>query len=306
MIRIELFASSGLSSDMDLDSLRCFDAAATTLNFRAGARRVRLSPAAFSDRIQRLEEQLEAALFVRTTRHVELSEVGRRLLPLARELLGGAERFLAAGHAPAVATPYELCLGTRYELGLSWLCPALTRLERARPERTIHLYNGDSPDLILRLERGDLDAIVASMRLTSPRLSYAALHPEEYVFVSKGARLRRREDAAGLTLVDVSADLPLFRYLLDALPDAEPWPFARVEHMGGIGNIRCRLLDGARRVAVLPRYFVEKDLTAGRLVRLLPRVRLRSDSFRLVWRSGHPRTSQLLALADELRRLPLQ
>jgi DNA-binding transcriptional LysR family regulator len=291
---------------VDLDSLRCFDAAATTLNFRAGARRVRLSPAAFSDRIQRLEEQLNVTLFVRTTRHVELSEVGRRLLPLARELLNGAERFSAAGKTTASATPYELCIGTRYELGLSWLCPALTKLERARPERTIHLYNADTPDLLLRLERGDLDAVVASMRLTSPRLSYAALHPEEYVFVSKRACPAHREQARNLTLVDVSADLPLFRYLLDALPDAEPWPFARVEHMGGIGNIRCRLLDGAGRVAVLPRYFVEKDLAARRLVRLLPRVRLRTDSFRLVWRSGHQRTTDLLALAEELRGFPLQ
>jgi LysR family glycine cleavage system transcriptional activator len=291
---------------MDLDSLRCFDAAATTLNFRASSRRVRLSPAAFSDRIQRLEEGLDLKLFIRTTRRVELSEIGRRLLPLAREILAGAERLRAAGRAPLVAPPYELCLGTRYELGLSWLCPLLGRLERAHPERGIHLYNGDSPDLLLRLERGELDAVVASMRLTSPKLSYAALHPERYVFVAKRALLRRREDARALTLVDVSADLPLFRYLLDALPDAEPWPFARVEHMGGIGNIRCRVLDGADRVAVLPRYFVEKDLAAGRLVRLMPRVRLRSDSFRLVWRSGHPRTAALLALAEELRRFPLQ
>jgi hypothetical protein len=40
---------------MDIDSLRCFEAAATTLNFRAAAGRVHLSPAAFSDRLQRLE-----------------------------------------------------------------------------------------------------------------------------------------------------------------------------------------------------------------------------------------------------------
>jgi DNA-binding transcriptional LysR family regulator len=291
---------------MDFDSLRCFDAAATTLNFRAGAGRVHLSPAAFSDRIHRLEDDLGAPLFVRTTRQVELSDAGRRLLPLARELLAGAERLRAVGRGPADRSPYELYVGTRYELGLSWLCPLLTELERTRPERTIHLYNGDGPDLVLRLERGDLDAIVASVRLTSPKLSYAALHPEDYVFVSKRPCLKRREDARALTLVDVSRDLPLFRYLMDAAPDAEPWPFARVEHMGGIGNIRRRLFDGDGRVAVLPRYFVQPDLAAKRLVRLLPRAALRSDSFRLVWRTGHPRTAELLALADELRSCPLR
>ena len=290
---------------MDLDSLRCFDAAATTLNFRAGAVRVHLSPAAFTDRIQRLEDELKVALFVRTTRRVALSEFGHRLLPLAREVLAGAERLQAACKGPVARSPYELYIGTRYELGLSWLCPLLTLLQRSRPERSVHLYNGDSPDLLLRLERGDLDAIVASMRLTSPKLSYAALHAEDYVFVSKHAGLKRREDARQHTLLDVSRDLPLFRYLMDAQPDAEPWPFASVEHLGGIGNIRRRLFDGEGRVAVLPLYFVKNDLQARRLVRLLPKVPLRSDSFRLIWRTSHPRTADLLLLAEELRRHPL-
>jgi DNA-binding transcriptional LysR family regulator len=288
---------------MDLESIRCFDAAATTLNFRAAAGRVHLSPAAFSDRMHRLEQEIGVLLFRRTTRQVELSAAGRRLLPMARELLAGVERMLAAARAGERATPYELYIGTRYELGQSWLCPALTPLSRSRPERSVHLYNGDSPDLLLRLERGDLDAIIASMRLTSPRLTYTTLHAEEYVLVGRRSCLRRRQDAEQLTLLDVSRDLPLFRYFLDALPDAEPWPFEHVEYLGGIGNIRRRLLDGHDRVAVLPRYFVRADLAARRLVRLQPRVSLRSDAFRLVWRTGHPRTAELLALAEELRAI---
>jgi LysR family glycine cleavage system transcriptional activator len=291
---------------MDLDSLRCFEAAATTLNFRAASQRVFLSPAAFSDRLRRLEEELDVRLFDRTTRKVVLSEVGQRLLPLARELIEGEVRLKAIGKAPARAAPFELIIGTRYELGVSWLCPALEDLSTQRPERTLHLYNGDTPDLLQRLERGDVDAIVASMRLTSPTLTYAALHPEAYVFVSTHATLRRRDDARAHVLVDVSRDLPLFRYFLDALPNAEPWPFAKVEYMGGIGNIRRRLLDGGARVAVLPRYFVEPDLEAGRLVRLLPSVRLRGDSFRLVWRAEHPRGPQMLELAEALRAHPLR
>ena len=81
---------------MDLDSLRCFEAAATTLNFRAAAIRVHLSPAAFSERLRRLEGDLGAKLFTRTTRKVELSTSGRRLLPLARDVLMSEERLRAA------------------------------------------------------------------------------------------------------------------------------------------------------------------------------------------------------------------
>jgi hypothetical protein len=36
----------------------------------------------------------------------------------------------------------------------------------------------------------------------------------------------------------------------------------------------------------------------------MPRVRLRSDSVRLVWRTGHPRQAEIIALADDLRALP--
>lgn len=291
---------------MDLDSLRCFDAVATTLRFRTAAARVHLSPAAFSDRIGRLEDELGVPLLRRSTRRVALTEAGQRLLPLAREALAQIERLRGVARSDARPVAFELTIGTRYELGVSWLCPALVPLARSHPERTIHLYNGDAPDLLARLERGDLDALVASIRLTSPRLSYAALHPEAYVLVGTSRCLRQREDARRLTLVDVTADLPLFRYFLDALDDAEPWPFARVEYMGGIGNIRRRLLDAEARVAVLPRYFVAADLSARRLVTLMPRVHLRSDAFRLVWRTGHPRERELLAVAGELRELPLR
>ena len=282
---------------MDLDSLRCFSAAAATLNFRAAARRVGLSPGAFSDRVRRLEEELGVALFVRTTRRAELTDAGLRLVPHARAVIAQAERCREV--AVGGPTPYALTLGTRFELGLSWLCPALGPLRTAHPERTIHLFVGDTPDILARTERGDIDAVVFSARLTSPRLVYATLHPETYVFVG------RTGDEAQTVLLDVSPDLPLFRYLVDALPDRAPWRFSAHEYLGSIGAIRLRVLEGAG-VAVLPEYFVREDLAAGRLARLLPEVALREDAFRLVWRADHPLEDRLIALADELRAIPLR
>jgi DNA-binding transcriptional LysR family regulator len=267
---------------------------------------VHLSPTALSDRVKRLEDDLGKPLFERTTRRVALTDEGLFLLPLARDVLASAARLRAASEGAHVLPPFELFLGTRYELGLSWLCPALTPLQKRHPERTIHLHFADSPDLIARLERGDLDAVVASVRLTSPRLAYASLHPEHYVFVARpGIRVRGPEDASALTLVDVSPDLPLFRYLLDATPDSTPWPFDRVEYMGGIGGIRSRVLEG-QRVAVLPAYFVQDDLRKKRLVPLMKGLVLRSDAFRLIWRAGHPRAPAFLDLASDLRAFPLR
>jgi LysR family transcriptional regulator, glycine cleavage system transcriptional activator len=295
-----------LGPGVDLDSLRCFEAVATTLRFRAAAARVHLSPGALSDRIRRLEEALGTRVLTRTTRSVSLTEAGQRLLPLTRNVLGLVDSMSGAACADDSPRNYELLIGTRYELGLSWLCPILGPLARMRPERTVHLYNGSSSDLLGRVESGDLDAVVASVRLNSPRLTYAALHEEEYLLVGVDAVLRRREDTHRLTLVDISPDLPLFRYFLDAHWDAEPWPFARVEYMGGIANVRQRLLEGEGRVGVLPTFFIKADIAAGTFKKLMPRVRLRSDSLRLVWRAGHPRNAELVALAHDLRTFPLR
>lgn len=290
---------------MDLDSLRCFVTAADTLNFRAAAKRVSLSPGAFSDRMKRLEDELGARLFERTTRRTHLTSAGHRLLPHAKQLLQDADYCRTLAQADDHRAPYALTIGTRFELGLSWLTPSIALLETNQPERTLHLYMGDSPDLMQQIRTGTIDAAVTSARIHQSSLRYANLHPESYAFVGTFQDVRGPDDVRDLTLVDINPDLPLFRYLLDALPDGRPWPFDRHQYLGGIAAIRLRLLQG-RGVAVLPRYFIRDDLRNGRLRRFLPDVALREDAFRLVWREGHPREPELLELAAELRRLPLR
>lgn len=292
---------------IDLEDLRCFDLLASTLNFRAAAARAHLSPAAFTDRVQRLEERLGARLFARTTRSVSLTVAGARLLPYARRCLAEADALSRAARGAAEA--WELTIGTRYELGLSWLTPSLDVLRAAHPERTVHLSVGDGPALLDAVRRGQLDALVSSLRADPSELVSAPLHPEAYVFVGAPALLAERpfaapEDAIHHTLCDANAALPLFRYLLDRV-GGNTWPFARRELLGGIGAVRHRVLNGAG-VAVLPRYFVEPDLASGALVALLPEIEPLSDTFRLAWRQGHPRGVELLALAEELRALPLR
>lgn len=300
---------SGPSSPLDLESVRCFVHAAELMSFRGAAKVCALSPAAFGDRIRRLEDELGAPLFTRTTRKLTLTPQGERLLPQARRSLEEAERCRVVVHDQARA-PFELKIGTRFELGLSWIVPALKQLERARPERRLHLYFGDTPDLLPRVQRGELSCMITSARITSPGLALARLHEEQYVVVAKRSlieqqRLNEPADAKAHVLLDLHEDLPLFRYFLDARSGKEVWQFRELRYLGAIAAVRARALEGAG-VCVLPHYFVRDDLTAGRLVRLMPKTKLPSDWFRLVWRAGQPRERELQQLGAELSEIPLR
>ena len=181
----------------DAESLRCFVAAAEQLNFRSAARRVALSPAAFGGRIKQLEEQLGAALFARTTRKVASTPAGERLLPHARSVL--LELARCTSLASDERAPFSLPIGTRFELGMSWLVPSLSALERARPERQLHVYFGDTADLAPKVLRQELDCMVTSARLSAPGLTHAPLHEEHYALVAARGLLASARCAARLT-----------------------------------------------------------------------------------------------------------
>ena len=294
-----------MALDLDLDSLRCFVAVAQSLHFRAAAEKLYRSPAAVSDRIRRLEDTLEVELFQRTTRKVTLTDAGRRLLPHARQLLTDADRCAGVAIGDERPLPFSLTIGTRYELGLSWLLPALRPLSRVRPERTVHLYMGDTADLLDRMERGRVDACVLSAGSRRPDIRQALLHKEEYVFVARDRGPSSPDEAAELTLVDGTPDLPLFSYFRDNRSDASQWRFGHHLYVGGIGAIRAAVLDGWG-VAVLPLYFVKEDLREGRLKVLFPPDQLGHDHFRLLWRANHPRDAELLELAETLQGYELR
>lgn len=293
---------------LDLESLRCFQAALEQSSFRAAAARVHLSPAAFGERIARLEGQLGVQLFRRTTRRLEVTPAGERLRPLVAQALV-AERAIWEAPLDGAETPYSLTLGTRYELGLSWLVPRLSDLSAERPERTLHLAFGDTQALMTRLEARNIDALVSSARISTSGLAYAPLHDERYVFVGAPSALERSplvraDDALAHTLIDARPDLPLFRYFLDVVPPEPSWAFARHEYMGTIAAVRARVLSGYG-VSVLPKYFVESDIDRGELLVVGPEVELARDVFRLIWRAEHPREAQLRQLGETLRSYPL-
>jgi LysR family glycine cleavage system transcriptional activator len=290
------------------ESLECFVAAARLLNFRAAAHAVALTPTALGQRIRQLEDQTGAKLFERTTRKVQLTRAGLDLLPYARQALLASETCVRAARGEVGPAPLDLVLGTRQELGLSWILPMLPRLRAVQSSLTLHLYFGSGSDLLIRVRTPEVDCAVGSMRVSDPALDFIPLHREDYAFVAQPALLRRLPlrrpaDAARHTLIDTNPELPLFNYWREAL-GGQRIQFRRMLRIGTIAAIHALVRRG-EGVAVLPAYLVARDLRSGKLARLFPRVPFPSDHFRLIFKGDDPRRGVFEALAKAMLRVPL-
>jgi LysR family transcriptional regulator, glycine cleavage system transcriptional activator len=299
---------SGVPQLPTLDMLDGFIAVAQTLSFRRGAQLVALTPAALGQRIRTLEELCGTPLFRRTTRSVALTEAGRRLVPRAQSTLSAAGMCVAAARGPEAPLPIEIVLGTRPDLGMSWLMPLHGAIAAALPELTTHVYFGAGDDLLARLRTREIDCAVTSSRFADPRLDGLPLHREDFVFVGAPALLRRRPltraaHAADHVLIDTGPDAPLFRCYRDA-PGGGELAFARLLRLGSLAAIQQLVLEG-EGVAVLPRYFAQPAIARRRLRVVFPRVRLLHDHFRLVYRVDDPNIDTYRALAAVLRTRPL-
>lgn len=294
-------------ADLALDDLRCFLAVAKTLNFRRAASTVSLTPAAVGQRVRKLESALGQTLFERTTRSVALTPIGTSLVPAAETCLHAAEECLRVSLDRPL--PTELLLGTRHELGLSWLVPELARLRRELPWLKLNLYFGSAPDLVSRVRGHLLDCSISSSRFSDLALQTIDLHREDYVLVlspklAKAQPLRSPADAETHTLLDIDPQLPLFRYFRDS-PGAPELRFRDISALGTTSAIRHEVLRG-EGVAVLPLYLVEKDLATGKLCRAYDKLDLQSDFFRLIFRENDRRKPAYESLAAHLRAVPLR
>lgn len=169
---------------MDLVALGTFVAVADAASFSRAADQLHLAQPAVSQQVKRLERDLGAELFHRSTRRVALTPAGAELLPRARAILAEVERardevrLVEAGMAGRVTIGF---VGTAtYEL-----LPTVARSVRDRlPGVELELYGEQlSPSLEADLRAGRLDAAVLRDPDPASELSVRPLRRERLVAV---------------------------------------------------------------------------------------------------------------------------
>ncbi|MCX4099171.1 LysR family transcriptional regulator [Nocardia sp. alder85J] len=213
---------------MELRQLSYFVTVAEELHFGRAAQRLHIVQPAVSQQVRRLERELGADLFARTSRRVTLTEAGTRFLPAAGEVLAAANRARAVVADLVPATVVRL--GTSSGIG-----DHLDRvLERLTPAVTVELVTESTRARIDRLLAGGLDATFVRGPVEHPQLRriplwddplYAALSARHPLAGSDEVRLA---DLAPypLRLIERRHNMPLVDLVVDACRNAgfEPVP----------------------------------------------------------------------------------
>jgi LysR family glycine cleavage system transcriptional activator len=145
---------------LSLTNLRAFEAVARRLNFSEAAEELFVTQSAISRQIKTLEDELGAPLFVRGTRHVELTQNGQQLLRVVDPWLARLDagvRQIREQHSRR-----RVSITTFASFASLWLLPRIEAFQSRHPDIDIRV---SALDAIADLDDPELDL---ALRYISP------------------------------------------------------------------------------------------------------------------------------------------
>ena len=169
---------------MNVRHLRTLVAIADSDSFLAAAERLYLTPAAVSQQMKSLEDELQVPLFDRSTRPPRLNPHGASLVERARGVLQSYDAFVDAAGAPGELAG-RLVLGCVNGVSSDLLPRALANLRQRHPRVRVRIEEGQSASLTHGVLRRELDAaIVTEGQLPEPELRSLPVLNEPLIVVA--------------------------------------------------------------------------------------------------------------------------
>ncbi len=291
---------SHVNVDLDLRKLRYFVAVANGLHFGQAAERLYVAQPVLSRQIRKLEQELGAALFVRSSRHVELTEAGRQLLDEARPLLAAAD---AASRRVIRAAQGQRHIAVGFFIG-DPISRVVRAFHLAHPEITVEvqrIYWMDQPAMLLD---GTLDLTFVHLPIDEGGLVLTPLYSSPRV-----ALLPASHPLAGRDEIRISelADDPVILHrgadpIWQAWNNVDPRPDGRRPRPGPIvANLEEKLgvISAGEAISIIP-------ISAAAAIHMppevvtIPVVDLPPVEIFLAWKAGH--RSEVVAEFEETAR----
>ena len=289
-----------------LDGVEAFLSVARHRNFRKAAAELAVTPSAISQAIRTLEARIGAALFIRTTRSVGLTEAGERFFARARpafeELIAASEIARGMGQRPAGL----LRLSVPPAVVPVLLEPMIASFCQAYPEIELEIVaSGELADLAAE----GFDAGIRMGDLIAPDMVAVRLTPSfPMVVVGSPDYLRRRAAPERIEDLRGHACLRLRR----SNGSVAPWSFVdgnkTIEAIVSgplIAHDYPSLLGAAIQgvgLVQVPGPIAEAPIADGRLQALLARFAVTTPGVFLYYPERHQVLPKLRAFIDHLRQ----
>lgn len=167
---------------MELYQIRYFLAVADTLNFTRASERSYVSQPALTKAIQRLEETIGGRLFDRTKNSVQLTELGRGMLPNFRQIYETANHAREEARRLTRAQREVVRVGVMCTIDFHQVLPGFVESQEGRTEVELSFREGNLEALTDALDQGDVDVgIMCSPYEMPKRFRATPLFSEDYV-----------------------------------------------------------------------------------------------------------------------------
>lgn len=163
---------------LSLRQLRAFVTVAESANFSSAAQAMHLTPSAVSVLIKTLEQVLGARLFDRSSRQLEITAIGREMLPAVRRVLGDLQHAVDRVDQTLARDRGRVAIATTPWLASRLLPESLARFRRSLPGIELALLDVSVARLADSVIDGEADIAVGTLDAARTEVRSVDLHQD--------------------------------------------------------------------------------------------------------------------------------
>lgn len=191
---------------MTITQLQYVLAIAEQKNFTKAAEKCFVTQPTLSTQIQKLEDELDVIIFNRNKKPIELTEVGKKIVEQARNIVSEAERI------QDIVDQQKGFIGGEFRLGIiptimpTLLPMFLNNFIHKYPKVKLKIEELTTEEIIDRLNEGHLDAAIVATPLAIESIKERVLYYEPFVaYIPQNHRLHQKDKikASDLDIEDV-------------------------------------------------------------------------------------------------------
>ena len=166
---------------MTITQLKYALAIAEHKNFTKAAEKCFVTQPTLSTQIQKLEDELDIIIFDRSKKPIELTDVGRKIVFQARNIVNEADRI------QDIVDQQKGFIGGEFRLGIiptvmpTLLPMFLKNFIKKYPKVKLKIEELTTEEILARLSDGHLDAAIAATPLESDNIKERVLYYEPFV-----------------------------------------------------------------------------------------------------------------------------